>query len=97
MTSHLEGGPGESHVLCYSSVLTVAFQFKYESQIRDLVTVKAHHYAQRVLEFIRKDAVLITPACATSQKGRNPSVCSLESKILVYHIVQKYRYGTNFS
>lgn len=99
LTSHLEGGSegcrfhtaGDPDVLCYSSVLTVAFQFKYEAQIRDLVTVKAHHYAQRVLEFIRKAAVLIMPACETSQKGRNPSVCSLESKILVYHIVQKYR------
>eukprot|EP01018_Ginkgo_biloba_P031257 Gb_18240 [translate_table: standard] len=99
LTSHLEGGSegcrlhstGVADVYCNSSVLTVAFQFKYETQTRDIVAVKAHHYVQRVLEFVKKSAVLIMPACTTSQTGMKQSVCSLESKMLVYHIVQKYK------
>nr|AIV98134.1 class III HD-Zip protein HDZ1 [Cunninghamia lanceolata] len=99
LTSHLEGGPearrlhtaGEFDVCFYSSVLTVAFQWTYEAETRDLVALKAHHYAQRVLEFVKKAVLLLRPACGTSQTAIRPYVFSLESKMLVYTMMQKYR------
>ncbi|KAH9288226.1 hypothetical protein KI387_032343, partial [Taxus chinensis] len=99
LTSYLEGGSearrlhtaGEFDVCCYSSVLTVAFQLTYAAETRDLVALKAHHYAQGVLEFVKKAVLLIRPACGTSQMGIKSSVFSLESKMLVYAMMQKYR------
>ena len=74
------------------SVLTIAFQFPYESSLQENVATMARQYVRSVISSVQRVAVAISPS------GLNPTVSpklspgSPEALTLAHWICQSYRY-----
>ncbi|KAK4483403.1 hypothetical protein RD792_010589 [Penstemon davidsonii] len=96
LTSSLEVGPGTSHApeASYSarSVLTIAFQFPFESNLQDNVATMARQYVRSVISSVQRLAVAISPSGLCPTLGPKLSPASPEALTLAHWICQSYSY-----
>lgn len=98
LTSSLEVGPATNHAAgdgpCHSSrsVLTIAFQFPFDSSLQDNVATMARQYVRSVISSVQRVAMAISPAGLSPAVGPKLSPGSPEALTLAHWICQSYRY-----
>lgn len=98
LTSGLEVGPATNHTAgvaspCHNnrSVLTIAFQFPFESSLQDNVAAMARQYVRSVISSVQTVAMAISPAGVNPAVGAKLSAGSPEALTLAQWICQSYR------
>ncbi|KAJ6395348.1 hypothetical protein OIU77_020582 [Salix suchowensis] len=99
LTSSLEVGPAINHAAvdgssCHSlrSVLTIAFQFPFESNMQDSVATMARQYVRSVISSVQRVAMAISPSGLSPVLGPKLSAGSPEALTLAHWICQSYSY-----
>ncbi|KAF5470700.1 hypothetical protein F2P56_011197 [Juglans regia] len=98
LTSSLEVGPATDHSAgdassCHSrSVLTIAFQFPFDSSLQDNVANMARQYVRSVISSVQRVAMAISPAGLNPAVGPKLSPGSPEALTLAHWICQSYSY-----
>lgn len=98
LTSSLEVGPATNQTSsdaspCHSarSVLTIAFQFPFESSLQDNVAAMARQYVRSVISSVQRVAMAISPSGYSPAAGPKLSPGSPEALTLAHWICQSYR------
>ncbi|KAJ9698113.1 hypothetical protein PVL29_007285 [Vitis rotundifolia] len=99
LTSSLEVGPATNQAAgdsssCYNtrSVLTIAFQFPFESNLQDNVATMARQYVRSVISSVQRVAMAISPSGLGPAVGPKLSAGSPEALTLAHWICQSYSY-----
>ncbi|GFQ04852.1 alanine--glyoxylate aminotransferase 2 homolog 3 mitochondrial [Phtheirospermum japonicum] len=99
LPSSLEVGPatssnGENAAALYSarSILTIAFQFPFESNLQDNVASMACQYVRSVISSVQRVAMAISPSGSGPTVGSKLSPTSPEAVTLAHWICQSYSY-----
>lgn len=99
LTSSLEVGSGTSNTAgdasssqSARSVLTIAFQFPFESSMQDNVANMAHQYVRSVISSVQRVAMAISPSGGGPALGPKLSPGSPEALTLAHWICKSYRY-----
>ncbi|KAJ8768732.1 hypothetical protein K2173_023636 [Erythroxylum novogranatense] len=98
LTSSLEVGPAASHVTAdgssqsLRSVLTIAFQFPFESTLQDNVAHMARQYVRSVVSSVQRVAMAISPSGVSPDVRSKLSPGSPEAVTLSHWICQSYSY-----
>ncbi|GFZ06089.1 homeobox-leucine zipper family protein [Actinidia rufa] len=99
LASTLEVGRGgvrradeDSNSYNHRSVLTIAFQFTFESHFRDNVAAMARQYVRSVVGSVQRVAMAIAPSPLGSHLGPKPLPASPEAHTLAQWISRSYRY-----
>ncbi|KAL0436903.1 UNVERIFIED_CONTAM: Homeobox-leucine zipper protein REVOLUTA [Sesamum radiatum] len=99
LASSLEVGPATSNSVenastsCNArSVLTIAFQFPFESNLQDNVATMARQYVRSVVSSVQRVAMAITPSGLSPTVGPKLSPGSPEALTLANWICQSYSY-----
>ncbi|KAH9660774.1 homeobox-leucine zipper protein REVOLUTA [Citrus sinensis] len=99
LTSSLEVGPatnpaaGDSSSCHHTrSVLTIAFQFPFESNLQDNVATMARQYVRSVISSVQRVAMAICPSGLSPTLGPKLSPGSPEALTLAHWICQSYSY-----
>ncbi|KAK6144393.1 hypothetical protein DH2020_021213 [Rehmannia glutinosa] len=99
LTSSLEVGPATSHAAenaasSYNtrSVLTIAFQFPFESNLQENVATMACQYVRSVIASVQRVAMAISPSGLSPTVGPKLSPGSPEALTLAHWICQSYSY-----
>ncbi|KAK6138095.1 hypothetical protein DH2020_028159 [Rehmannia glutinosa] len=99
LTSSLEVGPATSHAAenaasSYNtrSVLTIAFQFPFESNLQENVATMARQYVRSVIASVQRVAMAISPSGLSPTVGPKLSPGSPEALTLAHWICQSYSY-----
>jgi len=96
LTSSLEVGPVTNHASvdgssCHlRSVLTIAFQFPFESNLQDNVATMARQYVRSVISSVQRVATAISPSGLNPALGPKLSAGSPEAQTLAHWICQSY-------
>lgn len=87
---------GEADMNSYNlrSVLTIAFQFTFESHFRDNVAAMARQYVRSVIASVQRVALAIAPSPLGSHLGPKPLPGSPEALTLARWICRSYRIHT---
>jgi len=97
LTSGLEVSPATAHANGDAScpnnrcVLTVAFQFPFESGLQDNVAAMARQYVRRVVSAVQAVATAISPSSVNTSGGAKLSPGTPEALTLAQWICQSYR------
>ncbi|MBA0844470.1 hypothetical protein Goarm_001566 [Gossypium armourianum] len=97
LTSSLEVGPatsqaaGDSPCQNARSVLTIAFQFPFDTNLQDNVLTMARQYVRSVISSVQRIAMAISPCGSSPTIGLKPSPGSPEALTLAHWICQSYR------
>ncbi|KAA3485743.1 homeobox-leucine zipper protein REVOLUTA-like [Gossypium australe] len=97
LTSSLEVGPATSQAAGDSpsqnarSVLTIAFQFPFDTNLQDNVATMARQYVRSVISSVQRVAMAISPCGSSPTIGPKPSPGSPEALTLAHWICQSYR------
>lgn len=97
MTSGFEVGPATTTGADASSsqntrsVLTIAFQFPFDSSLQDNVAVMARQYVRSVISSVQRVAMAISPSGISPAVGAKLSPGSPEAVTLAHWICQSYR------
>lgn len=73
------------------SVLTIAFQFPFESSLQDNVAAMARQYVRSVISSVQRVAVAISPSGLAPPLGLKLSLGSPEALTLAHWICQSYK------
>lgn len=73
-------------------MLTIAFQFPYESSLQENVVTMAHQYVRSVLLSVQRVAMAISPSGLNPTVGMKLSPGSPEALTLAHWIFRSYRY-----
>ncbi|KAF2300603.1 hypothetical protein GH714_014417 [Hevea brasiliensis] len=99
LTTSLEVGPATNHsagdaLSSHStrSVLTIAFQFPFESNLQDNVATMARQYVRSVISSVQRVAMAISPSGLCPSVGPKLSPSSPEALTLAHWICQSYKY-----
>ncbi|KAK9676717.1 hypothetical protein RND81_11G095000 [Saponaria officinalis] len=98
LTSSLDVGPstnqGASNTTTYStrSVLTIAFQLPFESNLQENVATMARQYVRSVIASVQRVAMAITPSGLAPAVGPKLSPGSPEALTLAHWICRSYSY-----
>ncbi|KAK4441180.1 Homeobox-leucine zipper protein REVOLUTA [Sesamum alatum] len=99
LASSLEVGPATSNSAenastSYNarSVLTIAFQFPFESNLQDNVATMARQYVRSVVSSVQRVAMAISPSGLSPTVGPKLSPGSPEALTLAHWICQSYSY-----
>ncbi|KAJ7981003.1 Homeobox-leucine zipper protein like [Quillaja saponaria] len=99
LTSGLDVGPATNHAAgdtspCNNtrSVLTIAFQFPFESSLQDNVASMARQYVRSVISSVQRVAMAISPSGISPAVGPKLSPGSPEAHTLTQWICQSYSY-----
>ncbi|KAK8953017.1 Homeobox-leucine zipper protein HOX32 [Platanthera guangdongensis] len=76
------------------SVLTIAFQFTFESHLRENVATMARQYVRSVVASVQRVAMAISPSRLSSQAATKHPPGSPEADTLARWISQSYRFHT---
>ncbi|KAK7262303.1 hypothetical protein RJT34_29869 [Clitoria ternatea] len=74
------------------SVLTIAFQFPFDSSLQDNVAVMARQYVRSVISSVQRVAMAISPSGINPSVGAKLSPGSPEAVTLAHWICQSYSY-----
>lgn len=77
----------------HRSVLTIAFQFTFESHYQDNVAAMARQYVRSIVGSVQRVAMAIAPSRLSSQLTPKPFPVSPEAVTLARWISRSYRYG----
>jgi len=97
LTSGFEVGPATTAGADASSsqntrsVLTIAFQFPFDSSLQDNVAVMARQYVRSVISSVQRVAMAISPSGINPAVGAKLSPGSPEAVTLAHWICQSYR------
>lgn len=96
LTSGFEVAPATTHGADASSshnrsVLTIAFQFPFDSSLQDNVAVMARQYVRSVISSVQRVAMAISPSGINPTAGSKLSPGSPEAVTLAQWICQSYR------
>jgi homeobox-leucine zipper protein len=98
LTSGLEVGPATTHGGADSSssqntrsVLTIAFQFPFDSTMQNNVVIMARQYVRSVISSVQRVAMAISPSGINPAIGAKLSPGSPEAVTLAHWISQSYR------
>ena len=97
LTSGLEVNPATTHGGADSSsqntrsVLTIAFQFPFDSTMQDNVVIMARQYVRSVISSVQRVAMAISPSGINPAVGAKLSPGSAEAVTLAQWICQSYR------
>ncbi|MBA0825308.1 hypothetical protein Goarm_021907 [Gossypium armourianum] len=98
LTSSLEVGPATNHSSGdvpssqnSRSVLTIAFQFPFDSSLQDNVATMARQYVRSVISSVQRVAMAISPSGLSADVGPKLSPGSPEALTLAQWICQSYR------
>ena len=98
LTSSLEVGPATNNAAGdapsshnYRSVLTIAFQFPFDSSLQDNVATMARQYVRSVISSVQRVAMAISPGGLSPAVGPKLSPGSPEALTLAHWICQSYR------
>ncbi|OMO91491.1 hypothetical protein COLO4_18326 [Corchorus olitorius] len=97
LTSSLEVGPatnntaGDAPSQNTRSVLTIAFQFPFDSNLQDNVATMARQYVRSVISSVQRVAMAISPSGLSPTVGTKLSPGSPEALTLAHWICQSYR------
>ncbi|XP_057448983.1 homeobox-leucine zipper protein REVOLUTA-like [Lotus japonicus] len=97
LTSGFEVAPATTHGADASSshnrsVLTIAFQFPFDSSLQDNVAVMARQYVRSVISSVQRVAMAISPSGINPTAGSKLSPGSPEAVTLAQWICQSYSY-----
>ncbi|CAK9180936.1 unnamed protein product [Ilex paraguariensis] len=100
LASALEVGPagnkasGSSSRHCGSakSVMTIAFQFAYETHLQENVAAMARQYLRSIISSVQRVALALAPSGFGSHVGLRPTPGTPEAQTLTRWICQSYRY-----
>ncbi|XWS71826.1 hypothetical protein CRYUN_Cryun03dG0171200 [Craigia yunnanensis] len=98
LTSSLEVGPATNHAAgdapCQNtrSVLTIAFQFPFDSNLQDNVATTARQYIRSVISSVQRVAMAISPSGLSPAVGPKLSPGSPEALTLAHWICQSYSF-----
>ncbi|KAK7312572.1 hypothetical protein VNO77_36521 [Canavalia gladiata] len=98
LTSGFEVGPAATNGADASSshsarsVLTIAFQFPFDSSLQDNVAVMARQYVRSVISSVQRVAMAISPSGINPSVGAKLSPGSPEAVTLAHWICQSYSY-----
>ncbi|KAG8655252.1 homeobox-leucine zipper protein REVOLUTA isoform X2 [Manihot esculenta] len=99
LTTSLEVGPATNHATedassshSTRSVLTIAFQFPFESNLQDNVANMARQYVRSVISSVQRVAMAISPSGLSPSVGPKLSPSSPEALTLAHWICQSYSY-----
>ncbi|XP_065865934.1 homeobox-leucine zipper protein REVOLUTA isoform X1 [Euphorbia lathyris] len=100
LTSSLEVGPAtnpatgdaSSSMQGTRSVLTIAFQFPFESNLQDNVATMARQYVRSVISSVQRVAMAISPSGMSPSIGPKLSPGSPEAVTLAHWICQSYSF-----
>lgn len=97
LTSSLEVGPATSSISkdggAARSILTIAFQFPFESNLQENVASMARQYVRSVISSVQRVAMAISPSgLSPTVGGSKLSPASPEALTLAHWICQSYRY-----
>ncbi|WJX50227.1 hypothetical protein P8452_36561 [Trifolium repens] len=99
LTSGLEVGPATTHGGADSSssqntrsVLTIAFQFPFDSAMQNNVVIMARQYVRSVISSVQRVAMAISPSGINPTIGAKLSPGSPEAVTLAHWICQSYSY-----
>lgn len=87
-----QAGEVESSNQNLRSVLTIAFQFTFESHYQDSVAAMARQYVRSVVSSVQRVATAIAPSRLSSHAVPKPNPCSPEAVTLARWICRSYRY-----
>jgi homeobox-leucine zipper protein len=98
LTSGLEVNPTTTHGSADSSssqntrsVLTIAFQFPFDSTMQENVVIMARQYVRSVISSVQRVAMAISPSGINPAVGAKLSPGSPEAVTLAQWICQSYR------
>lgn len=98
LTSGLEVGPATTHGVTdvssshnTRSVLTIAFQFPFDSSLQENVAIMARQYVRSVISSVQRVAMAISPPGINPTVGPKLSPGSPEAVTLAHWICQSYR------
>ncbi|XP_057782634.1 homeobox-leucine zipper protein REVOLUTA-like isoform X1 [Salvia miltiorrhiza] len=101
LTSSLEVGPAASNngkvaggAYSARSILTIAFQFPFESNLQDNVASMARQYVRSVISSVQRVAMAISPSGISPSIGSKLSPASPEAVTLAHWICQSYSLHT---
>ncbi|MBA0851474.1 hypothetical protein Goshw_020497 [Gossypium schwendimanii] len=104
LTSSLEVGPATNHSSGdvpssqnSRSVLTIAFQFPFDSSLQDNVATMARQYVRSVISSVQRVAMAISPSGLSAEVGPKLSPGSPEALTLAQWICQSYRQVASLS
>ncbi|KAK7404735.1 hypothetical protein VNO78_05691 [Psophocarpus tetragonolobus] len=86
------GGADASSSQNTRSVLTIAFQFPFDSSLQDNVAVMARQYVRSVISSVQRVAMAISPSGINPSVGAKLSPGSPEAVTLAHWICQSYSY-----
>ncbi|PIN15052.1 hypothetical protein CDL12_12315 [Handroanthus impetiginosus] len=94
LTSSLESNNGKNAAASCSAraILTIAFQFPFESNLRDNVATMARQYVRSVISSVQRVAMAISPSGLSPTVGSKLSPASPEALTLAHWICQSYSY-----
>ncbi|XP_047317217.1 homeobox-leucine zipper protein REVOLUTA-like [Impatiens glandulifera] len=99
LTSSLEVGPANGHSSTDASssqnmrsVLTIAFQFPFETNMEDNIAAMARQYVRSVISSVQRVAMAISPSGLSPTVGPKLSASSPEALTLSQWICQSYSY-----
>ncbi|CAH9066380.1 unnamed protein product [Cuscuta epithymum] len=99
LTSALETGTAESKVLndlktnsCSTrSVMTIAFQFAFESHMQENVAAMARQYVRSIISSVQRVAIALSPSHLGSSCGLRMPMGTPEAHIIARWVCQSYR------
>ncbi|KAK4255091.1 hypothetical protein QN277_008134 [Acacia crassicarpa] len=99
LTSGLDVGPATNHAAedsssCHNtrSVLTIAFQFPFESSLQENIAIMARQYVRSVISSVQRVALAISPSGISPTVGPKLSPGSPEAVTLAHWICQSYSF-----
>jgi homeobox-leucine zipper protein len=91
-------GNGPANAYCASSkaVMTIAFQFAFESHLQDSVATMARQYVRSIIQSVQRIALALSSWRPVPQCGINHMLAAPEAATLSRWICQSYRFVVFF-
>ncbi|KAL8138537.1 hypothetical protein V2J09_004538 [Rumex salicifolius] len=90
-TGNKSGGESASGDGSMRSVMTIAFQFVFESHLQENVASMARQYVRSIIASVQRVALALSPSNLGSQPGLCSSLATPEANTLARWICQSYR------
>ena len=99
LTSALDIGPAGNKASndysgnsgCMRSVMTIAFEFAFESHMQDHVASMARQYVRSIISSVQRVALALSPSNLNSQAGLRTPLGTPEAQTLARWISNSYR------
>jgi homeobox-leucine zipper protein len=76
---------------CVRSVMTIAFEFAFESHMQEHVASMARQYVRSIISSVQRVALALSPSHLSSHAGLRPPLGTPEAQTLARWICQSYR------